>query len=33
MSRQTGAKKVDFKSRGSGMGAPYQAGWPCYPRK
>jgi len=33
MSRQTGAKKVGFESRGSGIGAPCRAGWPCHPRK
>jgi len=32
MSRQTGTEKVDFESKGSGMGPPYQAGWPCHPR-
>jgi len=33
MAHQPGVKKVDFESRRSGMWAPYQAGWPCHPRK
>jgi len=33
MSRQIGAKKVDFELRGSGMGAPCHAGWLCHPEK
>jgi len=33
ISRQIGAKRVDFEPRGSGRGAPCQTGWPCHLRK
>jgi len=33
MLHQTGAKKVNFEPKGSGMGAPCQADLSCYPRR